>query len=62
VEQHAAALGDAVGWGPTARVALFACARGELGRQVEEAEADVADLDPAALLALASSLWLQVGA
>jgi len=62
VELHATALGDAVGWGPTARVAAFARAWGELGRQMEEAGAGaVAELDPDALLALAPSLWVQVG-
>jgi hypothetical protein len=62
VALHATALGDAVGWGPTARVASFARAWGELGRQMEEGEAaTVADLDPDALLALAPSLWVQVG-
>ena len=51
-----------MGWGPTARVAAFARAWGELGRQMEEAGAGtVAELDPDALLALAPSLWVQVG-
>lgn len=58
VAHHAAALGDAVGWGPTARVASFARAWGELARQMDEAEAaTVADLDGAALQTLAPSLW-----
>ncbi len=58
VEQHAVALGDAVGWGPTARVASFARAWGELARQMGDAEATtVAELDHSALLALAPSLW-----
>jgi hypothetical protein len=62
VTQHAAALTDAVGWGPTARVASFARAWGELGRQMGEAGAEtVADVDAGALLALAPSLWVRVG-
>jgi hypothetical protein len=62
VAQHAAALGDAVGWGPTARVASFARAWGDLARQMDEAgAATVADLDPTALLQLAPSLWVTAG-
>ena len=62
VAHHAAALGDAVGWGPTARVASFARAWSELARQMDEAGAEtVADLDPAALLELAPSLWVTPG-
>ncbi len=62
VAQHAAALRDAVGWGPTARVASFARAWGELARQMDGADAaTVADLDPAALLELAPSLWVTAG-
>ena len=54
--------GDAVGWGPTARVASFARAWAELARQMDEAGAEtVADLDPAALLELAPSLWVTAG-
>lgn len=59
VAQHAAALSDAVGWGPTARVASFARAWSELARRMDEAgAATVADLDPEALLALVPSLWV----
>ncbi len=59
VAHHAAALGDAVGWGPTARVASFARAWADLARQMEDAgAATVADLDPDALLELAPSLWV----
>jgi hypothetical protein len=58
VEEHAAALGDAVGWGPTARVASYARAWGELARRMGDTKAaKVAELDPAALVALAPSLW-----
>jgi hypothetical protein len=59
VVHHAAALREAVGWGPTARVASFARAWSELARQMEEVgAATVADLDPDALVALVPSLWV----
>ena len=52
-------LTEAVGWGPTARVASFARAWAELARQMDEAEAaTVVDLDTEGLLALAPSLWV----
>ena len=59
VAHHVAALSEAVGWGPTARVASFARAWAELARQMDEAEAaTVVDLDTEGLLALAPSLWV----
>ncbi len=58
VAQHAAALSEAVGWGPTARIASFARAWADLARRMDEADAaTVAELDPVVIVELAPSLW-----
>ena len=61
VAARAAELRDAVGFGPTVRVAPVARAWGELARRMEEAgAATVADLDEATVAELAEPLWLRM--
>lgn len=59
VAAHARELGEAVGWGPTARVASVARAWSELATAMSAAGASaVADLDPAAIEDFARRTWV----
>lgn len=59
VVARAAELRDAVGFGPTVRIASVARAWGELGRRMEAAGAPtVAALDEATVAELAEPLWI----
>jgi hypothetical protein len=59
VDARAAELRDAVGFGPTARIASVARAWEELGRRMRMAgAANVAQLDAATLAELAQPLWI----
>jgi hypothetical protein len=61
VVARAAELREAVGFGPTVRVAPVARAWGELARRMEDAgAATVADLDEPTVAELAKTLWLRM--
>jgi hypothetical protein len=61
VAARAAELREAVGFGPTVRVAPVARAWGELARRMEEAgAATVADLDEPTVARLAEPLWVRM--
>jgi hypothetical protein len=59
VAAHARELGEAAGWGPTARVASVARAWSELATAMSAAGAStVADLEPAAIEDFARRTWV----
>jgi hypothetical protein len=59
VEARAAELREAVGFGPTMRVAPVARAWADLAREMDQAEAaTVADLEAEIVHALAQPLWI----
>ncbi len=59
VRRHAAALGEASGFGHRSRVAAVAGAWRELASQMEEqGAATVADLEPETVTAMAEPLWI----
>lgn len=59
VRERADELRQAVGFGPTVRVAPVARAWGELGRRMQAAEvATVADLDTDVIAELGPALWV----
>lgn len=59
VRGHATELRDAIGWGPTARVAPVARAWRELSLEMERAgAAAVAELDGGLIATLAPQLWV----
>ncbi len=59
VRARADELRAATGWGPTAKVAGVASAWAELGRLMNDAQAQtVADLDPEAVAQRAERLWV----
>jgi hypothetical protein len=59
VRSQAAELGSAVGWGPTARVAVVARAWSDLAALMTRAGAvKVADLGPERAAEVAESLWV----
>jgi hypothetical protein len=59
VRARASELREAVGWGPTARVAPVALAWAQLSELMQRAGAQsVADLDPATVAGRAEALWV----